>query len=135
MTTDQWIGIAGITSTVGLIIVTSLLTIVTFAALKEQQRISPSDKHEDGRFIRFLESPWIKSPWRLPPLTILPYLLLLFLDLRRTDPLSRGAVIEIAFHMAGVLWGALLVLTNSIGQEQKSQWDTIRESFWPYSHP
>jgi hypothetical protein len=105
-----------------------LLAIATFAgpvvaarkSSRDQDNVAP-DKRAQGWFLRLLKSPWIQSPWILPPLLILNYIVQLIFDLRKTGPVTRSAVFDIAFDVAGVLWGVWCVFMNGIGQDLRYQ--------------
>lgn len=119
MKADQWIEIGGYI----------LLTAATFAGPVSAARISRRDpdsvtpvEHADVWFKRLLASPWI-----LPPLLILNYVVELHFDLRKTTPLTRGQTFDIAFDVAGVVWGAVLLIIGLLVQALTSDFEKLRE--------
>jgi hypothetical protein len=108
MQAEQWLKIADIAAQVVLIIATVVLTVVTYTAHKEKQS-APLPDNERGT--DWFNSPWIRSPWRLPSFLILFYIIQLIFDLRRTGPVTRGAILGIAYDMAGVVWGGVVSVT------------------------
>jgi hypothetical protein len=107
MQAEQWLKIADIAAQVLLMIATLVLTVVTYTAHKEKQSAPLPDERGDGWF----NSPWIRSPWRLPSFLILFYIIQLIFDLRRTGPVTRGAILGIAFDMGGVVWAGVVSVT------------------------
>jgi hypothetical protein len=131
MTTEDWLKIAEVIATVLLIAATVRLNIATVrltnaTSAAHQRYTPPPAEHGDRWSRRVLKSPWIQSPWRLPPVLILTYVVQLIFDLRKTGPVTRGLIFNIAFDMAGVVWGAVLLLMVFIVRELMSQADSER---------
>jgi hypothetical protein len=78
---------------------------------------------------REVEAGWIKrlnrSPWTFPVFLIVVALVSLATDLRDTAPLTRRAIFEIAFDVAGVFWGFFCMICVTFGEILRSVLNTI----------
>jgi hypothetical protein len=130
MTIGDWVNVGVMVATIALV-VSTLGLIVSNRILIRMNRPNRTPEPSQpksriqriwGWFLRFSQ-----SPWQLPPFLILTNLFTLVLELRRTAPVTRWAVYQISASVAGVFYGAVLLLLNIAWQSIRRQWQINAE--------
>jgi hypothetical protein len=123
MTIDNWLAIALIVTTAALVVTNLIVTRIEIVKLRmNRPNRTPEPSQPAGWLVRFIQSP---RYW--PPFLILSNIYVLVVELRRTSPITRWAVYEISAAVAGVLYGAVLILLNIAWQSIRRQWQINAE--------
>jgi hypothetical protein len=125
MTIGDWVNVGVIVATLALVmstlglIVSNLILIRMNGRNRTPEPSQPKSQIQriGGWLTRFLQSPWL-----LPPFLMLVNLYTLVGELRSTAPITRGAVYHISTAVAGMLYGATLLLLNIAWQSFRQQW-------------
>jgi len=73
----------------------------------------------------------IGSSWKLPLVFILFYAYVLFMELRKTTPLTRVVIFEISVCVSGIFWATLTVSLNRIWLAIRTQTDVLWKQLDP----